>query len=78
MSWKVWTGKKQDEIRHLRGLVDEIMIICEDAKEYGTFPSDNNSWEDITSIKHLAEVILGSIENTQKDYDSARADEVIV
>tara|TARA_R100000664_G_scaffold17589_1_gene26539 strand:+ start:171 stop:404 length:234 start_codon:yes stop_codon:yes gene_type:complete len=75
MSWKVWTGKKQEEIRHLRGLVDEIMVICEDIKEYGELTFDP-TWVDKGTMRHLAKLILDTIEETQKEYEDAKVDEV--
>ena len=66
MSWRVWTGKYQEEIRHLRGLIDEIMVICED-EQLGLL----KDW----STESLSVEILKVIEETQNEYEGANKDE---
>jgi len=84
MSWKVWTGKYQEEIRHLRGLIDEIDAILDDH-----IILDKNKCSIVqfcscrqhgieTRNKDLADCIndiLEAIEETQNEYEGARKDE---
>lgn len=62
MSWRVWVGKHDAEIRHLRGLIDEIIVICEDEKLGLLKDWSNNS---------LADEILKAIQETQDEYEEA-------
>jgi len=64
MSWRVWTGKHQEEIRHLRGLIDEIMVIC-----------DNYEEGLITTSYVLLREIRQAIDDTQNEYEGASKDE---
>ena len=68
MSWKVWVGKKQEEIRHLRGLIDEIMVICDE------YDDRNNTIIDWTHTT-LSKEIMKAIEETQHEYEGANEDE---
>tara|TARA_R110000744_G_scaffold375_6_gene1490 strand:+ start:22590 stop:22790 length:201 start_codon:yes stop_codon:yes gene_type:complete len=63
LSWRVWTGKYEEEIRHLRGLVDEIMIIIDDSKE------------DRLDVKNVSLEIMRAITETQNEYEGAEKDE---
>jgi len=65
MGWKIWTGKYDQEVRHLRGLVDEIMVIC---GEYGDRNDTIIDWSKTT----LREEILRAIEETQGEYEEAK------
>ena len=71
MSWRVWVGKSDEEIRHLRGLIDEIMVICgeyEGRELYG--PCENSTiidWDKTT----LRLEILKAIQETQDEYEEA-------
>tara|TARA_R100000458_G_C8108602_1_gene132304 strand:- start:262 stop:486 length:225 start_codon:yes stop_codon:yes gene_type:complete len=74
MSWKVWTGKYQEEIRHLRGLIDEIMVICGEYEGVEKPPFTYSTiidWDKTT----LREEILKAIEETQNEYEGANKDE---
>ena len=73
MSWRIWSGKYQDEIRHLRGLVDEIIVICGEyeARELYNENSDIIDWDKTT----LRKEILNAIEETQNEYEGANKDE---
>ena len=73
MSWRIWRGKYQDEIRHLRGLVDEIIVICGEyeAREIYNENSDIIDWDKTT----LRKEILNAIEETQNEYEGANKDE---
>jgi hypothetical protein len=66
MGWRVWTGKYQEEIRYLRGLIDEIIVICEDEQQgyFGDWTTDSLSTE-----------IIKVIDDTQDEYKGADKDE---
>ena len=51
MSWRVWTGKYQEEVRHLRGLIDEIMVICDE------YDDRNNTIIDLTNTTLSKEIM---------------------
>ena len=68
MSWKVWTGKYQEEIRHLRGLIDEIDAILDDHRQHGIETRNKDLADCISDI-------LEAIEETQNEYEGARKDE---
>mgnify|MGYP003658443125 CR=1 FL=1 len=75
MGWRIWTGKYQEEIRHLRGLVDEIMVICDDAAELNTvYEVKEDIYREIVNHIDLANVVLHAIEETQDEYEEANED----
>ena len=68
MSWRIWSsGEHLDEIRHLRGLIDEIMVICGEyeGKELYNENSTIIDWDKTT----LRKEILKAIEETQKEHE---------
>ena len=72
MSWRVWTGKYEEEVRYLRGLVDEIMVICEEYIPYENY-NENSSiidWTETTLVKE----VMQTIKNTQNEYEEAKKD----
>ena len=76
MSWRVWTGKYQEELRHLRGLIDEIDVIIQESGYEIVIDHREHSIE--TRNKDLANCvndILKAIEETQNEYEEASKDE---
>ena len=74
MSWRIWTGKYGEEARYLRGLVDEIMVICEEYIPYENY-NENSSiidWTETTLVKE----VMQAIKNTQNEYEGAKKDQV--
>jgi hypothetical protein len=72
-SWKIWSGKYQDEIRYLRGLVDEIIIICGEYEGRELYNENSTiiDWDKTT----LRKEILKAIAETQNEYEGAKEDE---